>query len=1118
MFWLENLPLANGNNSVSITATDAGGHSSMTNITVAKSSADLTIASVPHDTTLYDARVIVSGTVTPGYSVSVNGISATVNDGNWTAQKVPVHGKGTATFDAVAVSPGDTAPLVNASVEIEMPSMLRVVSYNNAQDFHDHVFRYFDWRIWTKDYSSQFTPDEHRQWLQTFTGNIAGNYGDELCVNGGVDFTGQWSDSDLAGFWHYIWDDDSSSSGTFSEMLIDPWSPKQIPDADLERQLPGGGEIQVHHYYADDVHFHWDWDAGYYGSQYRDVTVGSRTRQKLYTGGKAHVGRVSLFQVSASATQYFEPPNDKGHNTYPWVSTPEAPVPPTGISVMGQPLHEDGTRWVALSDNSEVDFDIEVPSADHYNAGGSENKYPQLDLDVDSDNRNGLEHSQAEDDIETQAPGKYIGINNGYADNDDIPDFADGYDKFGTAPAPSGTPNGSGQSAAFTPLGLTIPSGVDKTKAKIKFTYQASDPNGVQHSGDTYTPAEGGIRVWIKDGNQYRKQAKIDNYTIVGGYAVQDGDYVAPGEYWATNIPSGLYVEGIRSGQYSIKVELNPDGQSGYISSDEVVVTVVRVDIAMDGNRDTTIDFDKLADSKYLFWVNDDHDTAHYEEDQWHEDDSLNPSDGAGNPNWDDNHIGARRPQYGTTPLPHSQSHCRRDLEDFTRLHIKVDANLSQLPDVTYWMESSPSVNIFEAINEKLEYLTVGSVADQQIQKLRLLALNGGEVQLPNQYIKTGNQVSPFILEGCAAGKGDLTIIVKKDGNEICRKSVKLELREVTQFYQVFKVAAAGDITTTVSTGYNPDFTSSDDYLLLVHGFNMTDDDKTFWAGTAFKRLWWQGYKGHFGFFDWPCVVRDWYDLNPEFFDNSENIAWQCGAALLNRINQLNAGGHSGKVRLMAHSQGNIIAGEALRNAGGVVVQAYIASQAAVSGDHYQTGLPQNPTIYRILGFPIPFPTTPNVLANYPPTGTPYLSGVSNAVASGRLYDYFNAKDFALRKGTFSWERNNAMKPDLGYDYNDTDGNVNNYNWPSEYFHNGSDVLNFNDVANHHCYRIYAYAAESRTFAIGTDLVNGVFSGFDLESVTPKYDEAHYSHSRQFRSNIVDQKPYWERLKGDCRF
>lgn len=123
-----------------------------------------------------------------------------------------------------------------------------------------------------------------------------------------------------------------------------------------------------------------------------------------------------------------------------------------------------------------------------------------------------------------------------------------------------------------------------------------------------------------------------------------------------------------------------------------------------------------------------------------------------------------------------------------------------------------------------------------------------------------------------------------------------------------------------------------------------------------------------------------------------------------------------------------------------------------------------------------------------------------------------------MRSGTFSWERNNAMKPDLGYDYNNTDGNVNNYNWPTEYFHNGSEVLNFTNIANHDCYRIYAYAAESRTYAIGTDLVNGVFSGFDLESVTPKYNEAHYSHSREFRSNIVDEKPYWERLKGDCRF
>ena len=132
-------------------------------------------------------------------------------------------------------------------------------------------------------------------------------------------------------------------------------------------------------------------------------------------------------------------------------------------------------------------------------------------------------------------------------------------------------------------------------------------------------------------------------------------------------------------------------------------------------------------------------------------------------------------------------------MSETRKLHIKVADNLARMPGITYWMQSSPSVNIFEAIDESLDYLTVGSVADQQIQKLRLLAIDASEIQLPNQYVKTGNQVSPFILEGRTVGKGDLTIIVKKDGNEICRKSVKLDIRPITEFYEKYVASITMD-------------------------------------------------------------------------------------------------------------------------------------------------------------------------------------------------------------------------------------------------------------------------------------------------------------------------------------
>lgn len=461
-------------------------------------------------------------------------------------------------------------------------------------------------------------------------------------------------------------------------------------------------------------------------------------------------------------------------------------------------------------------------------------------------------------------------------------------------------------------------------------------------------------------------------------------------------------------------------------------------------------------------------------------------------------------------------SSCRRDLEDFTRLHILIDSNAANLPGITYWMRfenttsGSPSVNIFEAINESMDYLENGTIADQQIQKTTLITIGSAEVQLPSQYIKAGNQRSPFILEGRAAGKGDLTIVVKVNGNEVCKKAVTLELRPITQFYQVFQVATVGQNSTNVSASYNPDFTSSDDYLLFVHGFNVNAIDKAYWPGTVFKRLWWRGYKGHFGFFDWPCDLFSFVNL--QCYDDSDYNAWRCGAALLDRINQLNNGDHSGKVRLLAHSQGNVVAGEALRLASGQVAHTYIASQAAIPADCYQTGVSEYFSNY----------STPNVFLTYPPTSNTYLTGVSGK--AGQFFSFYNTEDYALHSAwAGSWEWNNAARPDAHYHYV---GPTNAYDTaaqptPSRFYY---DVLPYvppaprDMVFTNDTFEIFSYAAEARGSALGVQSSMNDFTTFDLSASPLNYTSEHYSHSRQFRSNIVDEKVYWSEVISDCGF
>lgn len=110
LVWVENLPLASGTNTVTLTMTNAAGYSSTTNFTVVHSDdVNLTIDDVPPDQ-LSTRVVTVTGTIdSADYAVWVNGVAATnmidMQDGTWfwEADGVFLNSGGTATIQAVAI-------------------------------------------------------------------------------------------------------------------------------------------------------------------------------------------------------------------------------------------------------------------------------------------------------------------------------------------------------------------------------------------------------------------------------------------------------------------------------------------------------------------------------------------------------------------------------------------------------------------------------------------------------------------------------------------------------------------------------------------------------------------------------------------------------------------------------------------------------------------------------------------------------------------------------------------------------------------------------------------------------------------------------------------------------
>lgn len=213
----------------------------------------------------------------------------------------------------------------------------------------------------------------------------------------------------------------------------------------------------------------------------------------------------------------------------------------------------------------------------------------EADLDADSDN-NGPGQLPARDlteegieDIggDDGKPGKVVLVNSLDNDRDGIPDYADGYDL-----KPHVEADDYGGEFGFVPIAVGA-SNLDRTKARIRITYQASAPMDVGStlSNPYLLPPGGHIRIWRHNGQGPRS-----------GLPVADGgDYIAPGVYAPKDILLAydssisaylLFVEAVTfseaTGDITIKIEADPDGPGGpegWMCTDQVRITAVAIQL-----------------------------------------------------------------------------------------------------------------------------------------------------------------------------------------------------------------------------------------------------------------------------------------------------------------------------------------------------------------------------------------------------------------------------------------------------------------------------------------------------------------------------------------------------------
>ncbi len=523
------------------------------------------------------------------------------------------------------------------------------------------------------------------------------------------------------------------------------------------------------------------------------------------------------------------------------------------------------------------------------------------------------------------------------------------------------------------------------------------------------------------------------------------------------------------------------------------------------------------------------------------------------------------------------QINCTRDLENFARLWINLNGLQSFLTSSTNTVQiglkwqtgftGTPAINIYASADPggSASYLNDPSGTAEQAQITapfgqaindvngKLTVDTNGTFILPQSVwgLTQAKPVGHFLFEGAGEGTGQLTIVIlDPNGNELGEgPSIYMDLKNIKELYERWTVGDGNGGTPYSTAGISSDrlppgvrglqYSSGlpglsvtgdpnqNSYILFVHGWNMPPWEKDAFAETALKRLYWQGYKGKFGTFEWPTTFStssyEYFADAQEIkiYDDGEFSAWQSGAPLERLLISLH--GAYGVVNLLAHSMGNVVAGEALRIAGqsgaGQLVNTYVASQAAVPGHCYDPTLTDRNLLdfnnINVLGHSLPGlygPVTPNIYNNWMMPPSLAMSGKAN---------FYNVNDYALNY----WQGDQVLKPDsrlYTYFYSGSASDSPAQDLFGKTLLGIDQPLHLGNATNvQDRYEIMAYDAEPRSKALGgvpnavgfaPTSLQGLWLQDPFETDPSKLYSDHPWHSAQFRFTNADQEYYWQQI------
>ena len=699
-----------------------------------------------------------------------------------------------------------------------------------------------------------------------------------------------------------------------------------------------------------------------------------------------------------------------------------------------------------------------------------------LDLDVDSDNTGEIDDTDEEDRIEadTSKPGKVIiGSRSAESGENGIPLHPDQL------------------------VSLKLRTANLATDSRIKLDYRDSV-----------------LRIWKTPPGQTPDQTDL----------LEPGSYTLSELGLSSGSPAEFSIQslGAASGLFQISIS------SGGVS-DEVLVNLLPVKLAVDANRDGEITFDQTdkttAEKPYRFWINDDND----EGDDAAADDSL---------------INYEIPSNASADLNNNVIDSLRDLEDFTRLHIDlggmkdlIDNGTAQIGlCFTAITDAQPSIRIFRARDRHHgsdSYLFNQLVANAQVRgdskySSALLTVKNSTEWLPKSTLSddlsdTGRL--HLIFEGVAPGRGKLAMVIKIGEQTQILPTVSMELMKVRKMYEHWtaldtELVNPEDIPLTAtktsdSGSFAPDGPERPDSIVFVHGWRMRVGDRRNFADTSFKRLWQIGFAGKFYHFSWPTEYTDRVEYLPGDppaqkgnYARSERKAYLSGRHALKDFLQNHIASTPAETRIFAHSMGGIVVSEALLH--GATVHTFAACQTSMAGHAY--GRPLGAASIDRIPTVTPLSIPPEAYAAYPPTGLAYYDSIKE-----KIYNFYNESDSALGVG---WLLGQDLKPNNGNGGAPAENYFYDFTARQYYYNNGSINRNLNFPVNTD--EIYAHGALARSHPLGARRHSMVRANFDLEDDFTETD-ANFTgtpedHSAQFRGTMIIRYPFWRQLISPACF